>query len=57
MEKDNDNNNDLSTAICLMLLIMLFIMSCHKRNQFQREAIERGCAEYNPTNGEWQWKK
>jgi hypothetical protein len=25
--------------------------------QFRKEAIERGFAEYNPTNGTWQWKK
>ena len=23
----------------------------------RREAIERGFAEYNPTNGIWQWKR
>ena len=25
--------------------------------KYQKEAIERGFAEYNSTNGIWQWKK
>ncbi len=28
-----------------------------EKHRFQREAIERGVAEYNATTGEWQWKE
>jgi hypothetical protein len=39
---------------CLLLTGALFTMD--GKSALKREAIERNFAEYNSTNGVWQWK-
>ena len=61
------NRNYLPEAIILAVVcILLFAISCmalsqrdeykRERDLLRKEAIDRGCAQYNPTNAIWQWK-
>lgn len=55
---------ELIVAIIACLLCFIFgINAGHgdgaaaAEKRFQKEAIARGYASYNPTNGVWQWKE
>lgn len=43
------------TGVSLVCIGICYGFDLHK-SLMQREAIQRGFAEYNPTNGVWQWK-
>lgn len=51
--------NLITVTAMIMFIIGLFIgayLRDHVVREFQREGIQRGVAEYNSTNGNWQWK-
>ncbi len=58
------NTTDKVLVIVTTVLLAIIAMICcyewtvwqDTTKRFQREAIERGFAEYNSTNGVWQWK-
>jgi hypothetical protein len=43
------------TLMCLLVGFRRGVYSTESR--FQKEAVERGFAYHNPTNGNWQWKE
>ena len=62
---NSDGNNIFSVWITVILTIVIgcavvfFVVSVFKNipvEILKREAIERNFAEYNSTNGVWQWK-
>ena len=52
---------EFATTIVMVAIvgcISFALHSCTGENSMrQKEAVERGLAEYNPTNGNWQWKE
>ncbi len=46
----------LITIGFIVLLIGFSNHLCDELEKVQQEAVQRGCAEYNPTNGVWHWK-
>ena len=44
------------TVVCIGVGAFLIGLSMGAE-PLRKEAIERGCAEYNATTGEWQWKE
>jgi hypothetical protein len=56
----------LESGLMLILALFLgFIGGCgmvavpvaQELNALEKQAVQRGLAEYNPTNGVWQWKE
>jgi len=60
------NNNLIFDVIVLLAIVTLafFCLSlahnndklAHNNDKLSKEAVKRGFAEYNQTNGNWQWK-
>ena len=50
---------DISFAILFVigLCFGFFIGSYQNNDSWQKKLIEKGLAEYNSVNGEWQWKE
>lgn len=56
---DNGWSGEVAAAIFFIVLSGVLGFgagSCSQLNHWQKEAIERGLAEYNKTTGIWQWK-
>ena len=51
----------LTFVVLFLCLICLLVGSKRgtyvTESRFQKEAVEKGFAHYNPTNGNWQWLK
>jgi hypothetical protein len=46
----------IAIAIFLNYLIGVYLGSEYSENKFQKETIERGCAQFNPNDGKFEWK-
>ena len=45
-------------ALTGMLILLVGMTLCaNQRDNLKKEAVTRGFAIYNPTNGNWQWKE
>lgn len=44
-------------TICAVMFLVGMAICANQRETLKREAVERGHAHYNPTNGVWQWKE
>jgi hypothetical protein len=59
----NDTEKWLSAVLFGLIIALICLWMGIERgriimeNQYQKEAIERGFASYNSTNGVWQWNK
>lgn len=43
-------------AVCLLVTVMTKLGAMISSNKLKQEAITRGFAAYNPTNGVWEWR-
>lgn len=52
----------LSSVLITIIIAIICLKVGHEQGMitqesyYQKEAIDRGYANYNPTNGVWQWK-
>jgi hypothetical protein len=46
----------IAVALFLNYLIGVYLGSEQSENKIQKEAIERGCAQFNPNDGKFEWK-
>ena len=56
-----DDNRAVLAVIMVIIIIFAFLAggmvgSGSKGLEFQKEAVQKGFAEYNQVTGEWQWK-
>jgi hypothetical protein len=54
-----DNNSYFGMIVLLFVTVIfcaLLIIEKEERKYLQKQAIELNYANYNPTNGVWQWK-
>jgi len=53
-----DNPRIPIIILIIGLMLAMFVAGAkHSINNFQKTLVVRGLAEYNSTNGIWQWKK
>jgi len=57
-------DNKISLVVFFIALILIIAVLIRANNQtyedliiFKKQAIEKGYAEYNQTNGQWQWRE
>lgn len=56
--KDNSHGRSIDWVLCVLIFALGVLVGAGIVSEtFKRESIERGYAEYNSTNGNWQWKE
>jgi hypothetical protein len=49
--------NDLIISTIVGIITGVLLAYCFTEDHWEKEMVNRGFAEYNQTNGQWQWKE